>query len=38
MVVVPNPIVTLSESVLRENFRCSMKAHGVPIQHHGEPN
>ncbi len=38
MVVVPNaciksyPIVILSESVLRENFRCSMKAPGMPIQ------
>ncbi len=40
MVVIPNtcrtesyPIVILSESVLRENFRCSMKAPGMPMRY-----
>jgi hypothetical protein len=39
MVVVPNtclmesnPIVILSDSALRENFRCWMEAQGMPIQ------
>ncbi len=27
------PIVILSESVLRENFKCSMKAPGMPIKY-----
>jgi hypothetical protein len=27
------PIVILSESVLRENFRCLMKAPGMPIRY-----
>jgi hypothetical protein len=39
MVVVPstcqmesNPIIALSKSMLGENFRCWMKAQGMPIQ------